>query len=139
MRVVVVAAAVMLVAAACDRGPKTVKIQIPNTPNPAKAGRLELTKYADKIVVTNHTDQRAWDCVVIVDEAIRGELGELVPAQTVTVMRTRFRPYTEANDFYARAKKETVMECTTAAGRVLATFDVAGEYTVPAEALKPPR
>lgn len=115
---------------------ETVSIPLPNTPDPAKEGQIELTKFGEKVVVTNHTDRAAWDCVVVIDDAIRGELGRLEPRATVTVMRTRFKPYTEVDEFYARAKKAARMECATDQGVVVVRFGDGPEYTVPADVLK---
>lgn len=125
-----------MLAGACDRGPRTATILLPNSPAPAKEGLIELTKFADKVVVTNHSKQPATECIVIIDDAIRGDLGALAPRATVTVMRSRFTPYTEAEVFYARAKVRTRMECLTPdEGRVVVHFQGGPEYTVPAEAL----
>lgn len=129
-------AAAVVVLAACDT-PRTVSIPLPNTASPEKEGQVEIVKFGEKVVVTNHTDRSFWDCVLIVDDAIRGPLGILSPRQTVTVMRTRFRPYTEVDDFYARARKLTVLECSSAdQGRIRVLVEGGPEYTVPAEALK---
>lgn len=130
--------AAVVILAGCDAAPaRTVTIPIPNTPHPSKEGQIELTKYGQKVVITNHTDRRLWDCVVAIDQAIHGELGELPARQTVTLMRTRFRPYTEADVFYDRAKQQTILECTAAEGRVQVTFVGGPEYTAPVDALRP--
>lgn len=103
---------------------------LPNQPDAKKAGKIEITRYPDKLVVSNFTADAAERCGVLIDGSIRGDVGTLSPGQTVTVMRTRFSPYTEADDFYAKAKKSTRMQCLVKGQLVEVTFEQTYEGTI---------
>lgn len=122
-----------LVLAACDWGPREVAIPPPNTLTPATAGHIEQTKYADKVVTSNWTKDALGNCVAVVG-AHRARLGELQAGATVTVMRTRFEPYIEADAFLA--EKDRRIECDAPSGRMRVTFPDMGTFTAPADALK---
>lgn len=124
---------VVLVATACDRGPRTVTISIPNTPTAEKAGAVEQTKFADKVVTSNWTPNRVWNCIVFVG-AHQAEITAIAAGETVTTMRTRFKPYIEAEAFLA--ERERRMECDAPTGRAVVHFPYKGTFTAPADALK---
>jgi len=124
-----VVAALIVSAAACGRDvPEATPGRLPNTPALEHAGEIEFTTYEDKIVLTNHTTTLVTGCVVTIDDQLRGELGTLAPAQTLTIMRTRFSPYTEAKDFYRRGKTKARMDCQSPTGPVTVHFKMEGEY-----------
>lgn len=132
MRAIIVLAVLLVIA--CDRGPQTVEIPIPNTPTPEKAGKVEQTKFADKVVTSNWTTIALRNCTIFVG-AHRGELEAIGSGETVTTMRTRFNPYIEAEAFMAETSNRR-MECDAPYGRVSVDFPYMGTFTAPADALK---
>lgn len=123
--------------AACELGPKKQRIPVPNTPTPEKAGKVEQTKFADKVVTSNWTTVPLQNCTIFVG-AHRGALAAIGPGETVTTMRSRFTPYVEAERFMAETTNRR-MECDAPYGRVSVEFPYMGTFTAPAEALKRPR
>lgn len=132
-----VAIAVATLAVACERGPKTVSIPIPNTPSPAKVDTVELTNYPDKIVVSNWQTNDLWNCAVSVGTA-RAWIERLPAQHTVEVARVAFRPYVPTETFFA-GRANNRLECDAPTGRVEVRFQSQGTFTAPAEALKLPK
>lgn len=98
---------------------------------PVPAGQVALFHFRDKVVFTNNTDRALTACVVTIDDAFRADLGAVAPSSTHTIMRSRFRPYVEAEMFYARGSKDNnQIECDTATGRVRVRFEPQVERTV---------
>lgn len=126
----------ILAAVACGERPREVTIPIPNTPTAEKAGKVEHTKFSDKVVTSNWTPHALANCIIVVG-VVRAEVAAIAAGETVTTMRTKFRPYIEAEPFLAETKQR--MECDAPSGRVSVEFPYMGTFTAPAEALKLPR
>jgi hypothetical protein len=93
-------------------------------------GQVGLFNFPDKIIFTNNTTDAVTDCVVLVDGSIKGVIQKAGAGVTVTLMRSRFEPYVEADEFYRRGSlNNNSIECTTPAGRSKVTFEGQVEYS----------
>lgn len=94
------------------------------------ADTLGLFAFRDSVIVRNNTQAPVTQCVIVLDEHLTGELGDLAGGETKTLMRSRFRPYAEPEEFYRRAATKKVMTCNSPGGPVRVTFVAGPEQTV---------
>lgn len=134
-RLVGVGAGFILLGACADKAaaprPRNDSPVFVQAPPPPVAGGVNLRRFPDKVVAINATTRDASSCVITMIDSIRGELGDLKAGAEVTLMRTRFKPYTEPEAFVAAGDQKTVMECTTADGPVVINFERNGLYEMP--------
>lgn len=115
---------------ACNRRPpaptQITDVVVPTVP----AGQVGLFVFRDRVIVVNKAPTSVQACVIVLDEAFRGELGALNAGETRTLMQTRFSPYSNPDEFYARGSKRSRMDCQGPTGLLSVTFGGQYEKTV---------
>lgn len=121
---------VCLTLAACSSEPRPGGDLIQQIIDATPASQVALHAFRDRVVIANKTTTSATACVVVLDGDVRGELGAMPAGQTLTLMRTRFRPYLEPDDFYARANKDKRIDCVADGKPVSVKLGAPVEHTV---------
>lgn len=86
--------------------------------------------FRDMVIVHNNSDTAATGCVITIDDAITGELGNAPAHQAVKLMRSRFRPYVEMDEFYQRGTIRKRLDCSAPSGPVRVEFGPSTEHSV---------
>lgn len=109
-----VAALAIATIAACDHAPTRDPIQDAVDATPAdKVGRYS---FPDKIILANRTPLNFSNCRILLEGGITGELQQLPAGATLTIMRSRFHPYVDANEFFRVGHQPGRMACDTPDG-----------------------
>lgn len=119
----------LFVLAACSPAPPPGN-PVQDIINATPANQVALHVFRDSVVIANKTTTSARDCVVVLDGNVRAELAALEAGQLTTIMRTRFRPYTETDAFYALSFKPRRMECLVDGKASTITFGEPTEHSV---------
>lgn len=130
MRVAIASA--LLTLTACSQKPPSAALVDPvaDVVNATPAGTVGAYVFHDKIVIRNATDTGVSSCTFLVDEAFSADVGAVAGGQTVTVMRTKFRPYVESEEFYRRGSSRKSMTCLASTGWVKVEFSSGPEQRV---------
>lgn len=108
------------VCSACDHAPTRDPIQDAVDATPAdKVGRYS---FPDKIILANRTTFNFSNCRILLEGGITGELQQLPSGATMTIMRSRFHPYVDADEFFRVGHQPGRMACDTPDGPRSVTF-----------------
>lgn len=130
MKACAAALSILALAACSEPTPAPIVDPIQAAINETPTDAIGLFAFRDKLIIRNNKRDALTACIVVVDQALTSEIGTLASGATETVMRSRFKPYVEADEFYRRALIRKDMTCQSPTGPVRVNFVAQPERSV---------